>query len=346
MKLGFRSRVTLALLAIAAAVALGLVVHHHDLGRRGYRTLESAWYNRYVEGYRYVLADTAAGVPAYLEVLPPGDVRGLLVLVGSVPADDPDWGETVKLHGLAARAGLMTIYVEPGDRYADLLLTDTTLDALDAAVAAVRQEHDVGSRVVMGGHSLDGSLAVRFAEHCAAGRCRDGLRLAGVFAVDAPLDFERFWHMCQRAVGRRYHPDPVGECTWVLDRMEHTFGGDPDDHRNAYRRLSPFLHSEPDGGNLTLLASTAVRLYTEPDIDWYLENRGKDYYDLNAVDSAAIVNRLRALGNGQAQLIATRDRGYVWGERTRHPHSWQIIDEHELVAWIRELFDTTDRDTA
>lgn len=343
MKLGFRARVALALIVVTVVVAVGLIARHHDLRRRGYRTLESVWYDRYVGGYRHVAADSAGGVPAYLEVLPPGDVRGLVVLVGNVPADDPDWGETVKLHGLAARAGLVTVYVQPGDRYTDLLLTDATLDALDAAVATVRREHSLDDRVVIGGHSLDGSLAVRYAERCAAGQCSDGLRLAGVFGVDAPLDFERFWHMCRRAVARHYHPDPVGECTWVLDRMEHTFGGSPDDQRDVYRRLSPFLYSEPDGGNITLLASTAVRLYTEPDIDWYLEHRGKDYYDLNAVDSAAIVNRLRALGNARAQLIATHDRGYLWGEGVRHPHSWQIIDEHDLVAWIRASIDATDR---
>jgi hypothetical protein len=44
-----------------------------------------------------------------------------------------------------------------------------------------------------------------------------------------------------------------------------------------------------------------VRLYTEPDIRWWMENRKVDYYSMNAVDAAALILQLQLLGNRQAQ---------------------------------------------
>jgi hypothetical protein len=76
-----------------------------------------------------------------------------------------------------------------------------------------------------------------------------------------------------------------------------------------------------------------VRLYTEPDIQWWITNRKVDYYSMNAVDAAALVLQLQFLGNGQAELITTQGRGFR-PDGVRHPHSWSIVDEAELVGWI------------
>jgi hypothetical protein len=64
-----------------------------------------------------------------------------------------------------------------------------------------------------------------------------------------------------------------------------------------------------------------------------MENRKVDYYSMNAVDAAALILQLQRLGNRQAQLITTQGRGVRPGGN-RHPHSWSIVDETELQAWI------------
>jgi hypothetical protein len=52
------------------------------------------------------------------------------------------------------------------------------------------------------------------------------------------------------------------------------------------------------------------------------------YYgsDVNAIDQAALVLQLRALGNTNAQLITTTGKGFR-PPGTRNPHSWTIVDE-------------------
>ena len=41
------------------------------------------------------------------------------------------------------------------------------------------------------------------------------------------------------------------------------------------------------------------------------------------------------LGNPRVDLIETENRGYQ-ANGERHPHSWAIVDEKELIRWILE----------
>lgn len=59
---------------------------------------------------------------------------------------------------------------------------------------------------------------------------------------------------------------------------------------------------------------------------------------MNAIDAAALVNALRLQGNKQAELILTTDQGYR-PEGSRHPHSWSIVDEQELVEWFARMIE-------
>ncbi|MEL6972934.1 MAG: hypothetical protein AAFZ63_11010 [Bacteroidota bacterium] len=64
--------------------------------------------------------------------------------------------------------------------------------------------------------------------------------------------------------------------------------------------------------------------------------RGKDYYAMNAIDLAALVNALRVCSHQKVTLITTRDKGYL-PDGTRHPHSWGIVDEKDLIDWFLSL---------
>jgi hypothetical protein len=201
-------------------------------------------------------------------------------------------------------------------------------------VAETLTTHGIpADRVVVGGFSAGGTAAVRYAEFCAARRSRAGVRTRGVFAVDAPLDFGRFWRGEALAVRRGAHPRFVGEARAVLADMRRVLGGSPDDAPARYLEASPFSAFAEGGGQARLLAGVPVRLYTEPDVRWWMEHRKVDYYSMNAVDAAALVVQLRLLGNRQAQLITTQGRGVRPGGE-RHPHSWSIVDEPELQSWI------------
>jgi hypothetical protein len=68
----------------------------------------------------------------------------------------------------------------------------------------------------------------------------------------------------------------------------------------SYISYSPFVYSDKDRGKIDLFKSTPIRMYHEPDIEWWIENRGKDY------------------------------------KKGSSPHTWTIVDNEELVEWFLE----------
>ncbi len=62
-----------------------------------------------------------------------------------------------------------------------------------------------------------------------------------------------------------------------------------------------------------------------------------DYSDINGIDGSCIINELVLLGNKHAELILTKDKGYRRPNHRKQPHSWNIIDNPELIQWLQNL---------
>lgn len=73
---------------------------------------------------------------------------------------------------------------------------------------------------------------------------------------------------------------------------------------------------------------------SEPDIQWWLSQRGFDYSDINITDQAAMINELQKLGNNEALLVITTNKGYRKPQNKRHPHSWSIADPKQTISWL------------
>jgi hypothetical protein len=71
-------------------------------------------------------------------------------------------------------------------------------------------------------------------------------------------------------------------------------------------------------------------------VEWWIAQRQKEYYSINAPDAAGLINDLIYLGNDEAELIITEARGQH-PDGTRHPHSWSIVDNEELISWFLQL---------
>ncbi len=59
---------------------------------------------------------------------------------------------------------------------------------------------------------------------------------------------------------------------------------------------------------------------------------------MNAIDLAAWVNELRLMGHSDAELVTTTDKGY-FSDGQRHPHTWRIVDEKEMIEWFAGLIE-------
>jgi len=127
--------------------------------------------------------------------------------------------------------------------------------------------------------------------------------------------------------------DEAREVTWVLHNI---LGGAPDEVPETYARVSPVTAFAKQGGNLKYLREIPIRMYTEPDVLFWLEHV-THLYSLNSLDVIYAINELKAMGNQQAELIVTSGNGYrpdLGG--IRMPHAWSIVDEPDLANWIEQ----------
>jgi surfactin synthase thioesterase subunit len=271
---------------------------------------------------------------------PQGEVSGVLVLLpgygGNPDSFDPTSAQSPStLPSQLAERGVLTLVAVPESQ--TLYEHEGAVRALDALLAhALPMHHAAGRPMVIGGFSAGGTGAVRYAQYCAQRKCEAVTELAGVFAVDAPLDLERLFRSAALSVERAAPRTFVAEDHMIVQTLRRALGGTPDEARDAYRLQSAVLASAPDGGNAQLLADIPIRLYSEPDVQWWIQERNLDYYALNSIDHATMINLLRIAGNSRAELITTTGRGFRPNGQ-RHPHAWSIVDETDLLQWLLDL---------
>jgi hypothetical protein len=189
-----------------------------------------------------------------------------------------------------------------------------------------------GKPFYVGGFSIGGTCALKYAQLALSNNY--SIKPSAVFAIDSPLDFERMYNSMQREMRS---PGTAGyileENNYMIGRFLKEFGGTPSEALSNYQKLSPYSFSDTTQQAIKPLVNLPIRLYTEPDVLWWLED-GLDYYGMNAVDFAAVTNELRRLGNKKVTLITTTNKGYRKPENKRHPHSWSIAEPTGLVKWL------------
>ncbi len=184
----------------------------------------------------------------------------------------------------------------------------------------------------IGGFSIGGSCALRFAE--LANQDNYQYKPTAVFAIDPPLDFERLYDSYKRQVRLSVKTRPSVEAVYMIGRIEQEMGGNPDQARTNYYQYSPYSFSDTMQTAIKSLLQTPIRIYSEPDIHWWLSERGSDYSAMNALDASCMINELNRLGNKKATLITTENKGYRKENNMRHPHSWNIMEPTELIQWL------------
>ncbi len=275
--------------------------------------------------------------------LPQTEPTGLLVLLpaGNIHSFDERSGYTPStLPKLMASNGVVTLITAPRPGRGagvGLYAADAILEELDRLISGVADGFKIPpSKMAIGGFSAGGIGAVRYAEFCAKGLGRLTKRVP-VFAVDSPLDYERWFlaadiHLKRLALARK----DLAEDRSVVAELKKEFGGPPTEAVGVYRRQSAVSTLVPDGGNARWLKDNPIRLYVEPAIEWRLEHWDRDVYSCNITDATALINVLRLLGNKDAQLITTSEKGFR-PDGSRNPHSWSIVNEPELVAWLTQF---------
>jgi hypothetical protein len=205
------------------------------------------------------------------------------------------------------------------------------LQMLDHVTAAYKLK---GLKFYVGGFSIGGTNAIKYAELAISNNYP--IKPSAVFAIDAPLDFERQYIGMIREVRLPNSCEfCIEESNYILKRCRNEFGGSPSDNLASYHKKSPYSFSDTTQQAIKPLVKLPIRLYAEPDINWWM-NEGVDYSMLNAFDFAAMTNELKRMGNKKIELIISTNKGYRKPANERHPHSWSLADPKDLVKWMLE----------
>ena len=247
----------------------------------------------------------------------------------------PGFGETAEnvlqqtdLPNKLAQKGILTIIPTFQDGILSFGVDNLSQQTFNKIFEDINSKHKlIDQKFYVGGFSLGGSCAIKYAENATN-------KPIAVFAIDPPLDFERFYNSAKRDIRLSKENEANQENIYMIDRLEKETGGSPRTHPIEYQNISPYSFSDTNQTAIKKLPNMPLRIYTEPDVDWWLKERNADLTNMNATECSAMINELNRLGNKNAELITTHKKGYRKPNNNRHPHSWSIVDNDELINWL------------
>ncbi|QIG88160.1 hypothetical protein G6R40_00120 [Chryseobacterium sp. POL2] len=266
----------------------------------------------------------------YLKIIPKGKPNAILFLFHGGGETPEDILKQIELPKLASKNNFLVILPHFSN---DSTKMFEEINSTNIIANQLMKEYNISNnRIVLGGFSGGGMLSITFAERAVRDKNTSFIPKA-IFAIDVPLDYEQMYERAQREIKRNFSEIGVSEANWVINDFNTTFGGSPTDFPNEYEKYSMFTYRKEDGGNAKYLIDIPIRIYTEPGIEWQLENRHRDLYDLNCTNISAMINLLQLNGNKNAEIISTFNKGKRLNG-TKHPHSWSIMDSNDTMNWI------------
>ena len=272
-----------------------------------------------------------------------GTVKGVVCFFMG-HAVTPDMGiDELSIVEPAMKKDIAVAFVSTGN-LVEFLFHESAYKILDSVFSEMITTHNLPrNRWLFGGLSLGGTRAMKYATRCLSNGVSSPVVPAGLVLCDAPLDFIRFWGSTMKMLDVDFHANATGEARWVSYYMASELGGTAEEHPQAFIDYSPFCYAAPNAELARLFSDFPVRAYHEPDVNWWIDTRRKDYYNMNSIDLAALINFLVQSGNARAELMTThQQRKKPLSENS--PHSWSIVDNLELVEWFEDVLSRQEDD--
>jgi pimeloyl-ACP methyl ester carboxylesterase len=265
----------------------------------------------------------------YTAIIPPKlPWKGFFVLLPGFGEDAANVMSQTKLPLTATRNGLFVIIPTLQDGVLSLGADSASQQTLTTIISHASERYKLQDLpFYIGGFSIGGTTAIKFAEN-------NPVKPEAVFAIDPPLDFERFYMACERNIRLSVNTPPNQESMYMIQRLQQATGGTPQTALSAYYQLSPYSYSDTTQKAIKKITNVPLRIYSEPDINWWMKERGFDLTGINVTECSAMINELNLLGSTKSELILTQNKGYRKPYNHRHPHSWSIADSDELVKWL------------
>ncbi len=271
----------------------------------------------------------------YVAVFPKGEVvESFMVLLDGFENSPSSALTQTEIPKFASKNGILTIMpvLKTGATYwgSDPASQQSLKEIIDFVIT----KYDLKDKALyMGGFSIGGTCAVKYAELSVQENYAH--KPKAVFAINPVLDWERYYNGAKRVVRLSDTTKVNDEVFYMIERIEKEMNGTPLTALENFHSQSPYSFSDPTQKAIKNLINIPIMIISEPDLQWYLTERNYDCSYNNITDHTAMINELQRLGNQNAILITTTNKGYRKPDNIRHPNSWSIADPKKLIKWLR-----------
>lgn len=188
----------------------------------------------------------------------------------------------------------------------------------------------ITENIFIGGFSSGGNVSLLLSDYLI--KTKSNLIPKGVFIVDSPVDLLQIYEVSKKNITNNDTSESLEESKWIIENFNKDFGNPSKDTKN-YEINAPFTFKTLNISNLQNLKNTKIRLYTEPDIEWWKNYNGNEFRDLNAFSIQQMAKELKKQYFQNIEVIYTKNKGYRANGK-KHPHSWSIVDKENLITWM------------
>lgn len=263
------------------------------------------------------------------EFIIPKKQDGLLILFPCYPCNAENTRTEFNIVDIAMANNIAVLLMNFNQH---LWLSKTEKNDLENIILNAVNKNSVSTHnTYIGGFSSGGNVSLLFADYLKS--TASVIQPKGVFIADSPVDLLALYENAQRTIEKNFSDVAVTEANWIVKTFDAEFGVG-DTAIAKYNEKSPYVSITNSTKNISKLGGLKIRLYSEPDTLWWKENRQAAYEEMNAFYIEQLAGDLSKLyGEDKIAYIKTENRGYR-ANGDRHPHSWAIIDEKDLVNWI------------
>ncbi len=265
----------------------------------------------------------------YFSLIPAHPTMGTIVLFPSLwERPESVLSNNVKLCEYAFKNNLAILV--PSINYNMCLTNESTSFVNKVIQDAIKRYKLPKDKFILGGFSLGGINSLRYAELSFEDSSATVMQPLAVFGIDPPVNFIALHEQMIQTL--RDNPNSY-EAKTVIQKFDKIIGGEPKDHLKEYEYRS--IHTTYNT-NAKFLKSIPVRIYCDPDIDWYINNRNQSYKDMNALYHSDFIVYLKSIGNNKADFINQLGKGFGL-DGTRQPHSWSLLEPTDCINWILKI---------
>jgi hypothetical protein len=256
--------------------------------------------------------------------------KGVLILFPGYGHVSDDTKNEFNIVDIATKNGFSVLLMSFNQH---VFLRDDEKISLEKELGKIFKTNKISyQKTYIGGFSSGGNVSLLLSDYLI--KTKSKIQPKGVFIVDSPVDLLQIYQNSVKNIIKNFNIETVEESKWIIEDFNSKLGL-PDRNIKNYEKFSPYIYKTGNVNNVSNLKGIKIRLYTEPDVEWWKQNSDNCYEEMNSYSIEKFSMELKNKRFSDIELIMTKNKGYR-ANGDKHPHSWSIVDINDLMKWMKK----------